>query len=408
METRKILVAIPLMDEWGNLHDLLQDINNQTLDDYHVVFCVNQPEDWWQLPEKVRVCQNNSKTLGFLSSFHDFSFSLLDKSSPGKGWKGKEHGVGWARKVAMDHSISMSGPHDIVISLDADTRMNPEYFESVLTTLNNKPGAVALSVPYYHRLTGKEDEDRAILRYEIYMRYYVLNLWRIDCPYSFSALGSAIAFPVRSYKAIRGMTPNKSGEDFYFLQKLRKYGPLLFWNPEKVYPAARFSDRVFFGTGPAMIKGKDHDWSSYPLYAMEHFNLVKDTYKSFPELFSKKVSTPMDEFLKGIFNEEDVWEPLRKNHQAEHRFIRACHEKVDGLRVLQFLKAHNVWGNNRDETHLKQYFRLYVEPSDQPGFLMREDFSFLEASVQELDIIRNILQNKEERFQQEHCQIFNP
>ncbi len=92
---------------------------------------------------------------------------------------------------------------------------------------------------------------------------------------SFTAIGSAMALPVKSYRAIGGMTPHKSGEDFYFLQKLRKFGKVLTWNKEKVYPEARYSDRVFFGTGPAMIKGRDGDWSSYPIYPFELFDEIK-------------------------------------------------------------------------------------------------------------------------------------
>ena len=147
------------------------------------------------------------------------------------------------------------------------------------------PDAVALSNPYYHKLTGAEAEDRAILRYEIYMRNYAINMLLINSPYAFTAMGSAIALPVSSYKAIGGLTPKLSGEDFYFLQKLRKYGNINIHNKEKVYPAARFSDRVFFGTGPAMIKGNDGDWESYPIYHIQLFKNIERTYESFEILF---------------------------------------------------------------------------------------------------------------------------
>ncbi len=99
----------------------------------------------------------------------------------------------------------------------------PVIFNRLLNTFKHHPDAVALSVPYYHNLTGDEEKDRAILRYEIYMRYYAINLWRIGSPYNFTAVGSAMALPVWAYRAIGGITPHKSGEDFYFIQKLRKY-----------------------------------------------------------------------------------------------------------------------------------------------------------------------------------------
>lgn len=403
----RIFLAIPLMDEWENLSTLISDIHHQSFRDFTAVFCVNQPDHWWQLPGKHEVCENNKKSLSYLASCDQFPIVVIDKASPGKGWKGKEYGVGWARKVTMDTCVSLAGLGDLIISLDGDTRFGPAYLESVFLSMQQHPKAVALSVPYYHNLTGKPNEDRAILRYEIYMRYYSLNLWRINCPYSFTALGSAMAFPVSSYRAIRGMTPNKSGEDFYFLQKLRKYGPVLYWNPEKVYPAARFSDRVFFGTGPAMIKGNEDDWSSYPLYATEHYDNVARTYSLFPDLFDQPIETPMDAFLTEIFKEPDLWEPLRANHPNKERFIRACYEKVDGLRILQYLKSNNAWGNSRDELHLKEYFLKFAETEKPLPFMKKDTFSFSGATVEELNTIRDVLANLEEKCQMDHYQKFN-
>ena len=78
---------------------------------------------------------------------------------------------------------------------------------------------IGLAVPYYHKLIG-DATDRLILRYEIYMRCYLINLLRIQNPYAFTALGSAMAVTVRAYRKAGGLTPVKSGEDFYFLQNL--------------------------------------------------------------------------------------------------------------------------------------------------------------------------------------------
>jgi hypothetical protein len=180
----------------------------------------------------------------------------------------------------------------------------------------------------------------AMLRYEIYMRNYNIQLMLINCPYAFTALGSAMVVPVWAYRAIGGMTPKKSGEDFYFLQKLRKYGHLLVWNREKVYPGTRFSDRVFFGTGPAMIRGRAGDWNSYPVYHQPFFNDIKNTFDLFPRLYEDpETPTPLDEFLKKVFGEGNPWKPILTNCRSREQFIRACQQKLDGLRILQYLKS---------------------------------------------------------------------
>ena len=292
-----IYISVPAMNELQYLPDFMDCVKKQTYKDYKVVVCINQPDDWWEAPNKILVCKNNRQSIEYLNSIKDINIEIIDRSSKGDGWKGKKNGVGWARKTIMDKISTEAGDNDIIISLDADTTFNEKYFASIAENFKQNPGAVAISVPYYHKLTGDEEKDRAILRYEIYMRYYSINLKRIGSPYHFTAIGSAIALPVKSYKAIGGITPHKSGEDFYFLQKLRKYGSVLTQNKEKVYPAARYSDRVNFGTGPAMIHGRTGNWVSYPIYNYEYFEEIKQTYELFTELFYGDIKTPLEIFI---------------------------------------------------------------------------------------------------------------
>ena len=325
---------------------------------------------------------------------------LNDKSSKGKGWKGKNYGVGWARRTIMDQIALEANDSDIIINLDADTTFGPDYFSSVLQNFKQHPEAVAVSVPYYHELTGDEVKDRSILRYEIYMRYYAINMWRIGSPYSFTAIGSAIALPVSSYKAIGGITPHKSGEDFYFMQKLRKYGDVICRNEEKVFPAARYSDRVGFGTGPAMIKGREGDWNSYPVYPYEYFDEIKSTYELFPCLFRKDTDTPMDKFIEEKFGEKNIWILLRANFKEEEKFIRACHHKLDGFRVFQYLKWRNRENDLTDEENLIRFLeKFYPEKSASLGFDSKE-LVFADISVENLNELRNMLAEIEEKYQQ--------
>ncbi len=191
------------------------------------------------------ICEENSRILEYLQNQTDLNLNVIDRSSPGKGWKGKKVGVGIARKVVLDEICERADNEDVIISMDADTIFNKGYVKSIVQTIKRNPKKVAVAVPYYHPLSGDEQQDRIMLRYEIYMRYYALNLWRIQSPFSFTALGSAIALTVKAYKAVGGLTPHLSGEDFYFLQKLRKYGKIICWNSEKVYPANRFLIECF-------------------------------------------------------------------------------------------------------------------------------------------------------------------
>jgi hypothetical protein len=299
----------------------------------------------------------------------------------------------------MEAINKVAAPKDIIVSLDADTTFHETYFSSLVDNFSVHPDAVAVAVPYYHKLVEDEAVNRAMLRYEIYMRHYSLNLWRIGSPYSFTALGSAMAFPVWAYRAIGGMTPKMSGEDFYFLQKLRKYGKMLFYNSQKVYPSARFSDRVYFGTGPAMIKGNQGDWTSYPVYSFNYFDEIKTTTDLFREFFYETKQTTVVTFLRNLLNEEDPFRLLRENFKDPVTFVRACHEKFDGLRILQFLKSRPSSDAMCDEMNLLEFFSKFYPGEYKEVIPDPAKFSFAGSTVKELDQLRAFLMKKEEECQ---------
>lgn len=396
----KIFVALPVLDEFDYIEDCIDCINHQTNRNFELIICVNQPENWWQDNQLISICKNNQRTIDWLQNQKNIPITIIDKSSRGKGWTKKKTGVGWARKVLMDHIRSVAKPNDIIISLDTDTSFGINYFDSVIAHFSENYNHVALSIPYYHAITGDEQTDRDILRYEIYMRYYSLNLLRIENPYNYTALGSAIAVPVWAYQKIGGITPHKSGEDFYFLMKLRKFGKIGLWNKEKVYPAARYSSRVDFGTGPAMIKGRSGDWKAYPIYDNKLFDEVRKSYEAFHKLFNQELDYPMKSFLNKQFKDEKWIVPLLKNNKSKTQFVKACQHKVDGLRIFQFLKYSQNSIVGLDEDRLNAYLKKFhhIEELTKLGF-DSDGWSFDKSSIEELNILRNFLMQKEEAFQ---------
>lgn len=246
----KVYVAIPLLREFENINTLLEHIFKQDFKNFHVVFCVNNPAEWYdfvpsskgmasqvnlesfQIKEEENSYQNsyekdlkdNLKTLDYLRSLNNPLITIIDKSTRNNAFPLKKSGVGYARKVIMDKIASIADDNDIIISLDGDTIFSPQYFSSVLYQFENNKDAHAIAVPYYHRLEGTEEQKKAALRYEIYMRHYLIEMLKINNPYAFTALGAAIAVKVGSYKKVGGITPYSSGEDFYLLQKIRKLG----------------------------------------------------------------------------------------------------------------------------------------------------------------------------------------
>lgn len=385
------------MDEAENIPALLDCLKSQTFKNFRVIACVNQPESYRDDPAKAHIYHSNQKTLEILYSDISPDLQIIDRSSSGKGWIGKHFGVGWARKVAMDEAARQASTDDIIVSMDGDTVYGPQYLDSILQLLNEHPHAKAISIPYYHKLTGNIEEDRAVLRYEIYMRYFALNMLRIKNPYAFTAIGSAMACTVDAYRGIRGITPHKSGEDFYFIQKLRKYGDVVIYMDETAFPAARFSDRVFFGTGPAMIKGNAGDWSGYPIYPHAIFDEVKISFDAFADLYQKDFEIPMSAFLIEKFDNR-LWQGLRQNAKNKLNFIRACQHKVDGLRILQFMKWCYQNSTASDEQNLIVFLQQFYADEDITGKLSRGGLDLATAGVDQLDELRNFLFEKETQW----------
>ena len=333
-----ISVALPVLDEPYTLPLLLQRLRRQTFQCFTLYCCVNNEEGGYGY-------EGNQKCLQLLHRVDDIQMVVLDRSSQGRGWTGRQKGVGWARKLLFERIMEEHGDNELVVSLDADTDFDADYLQAVADTMNAHSDRNAFSVPYYHPLSHDEALDRPMLRYECYMRHYLLGLLRIGSPYAFTALGSAMAFPLWAYRRVGGITPLQGGEDFYLLQKFVKTGCIVrqFVEPYRnrgmvVRPQGRVSSRVPFGTGPAIAKGIGAMEESYPFYSAEGFAAVKATYNLFPALYDGDCETPMTPFLRQQLGTDDLWSPLRANFKSRDLFVRACAERVDGLRILQYLK----------------------------------------------------------------------
>jgi len=392
LQYHHLYIAIPLLDELDNIELLLNSIKQQTYSNFSLYTCVNQPDEWWGDNAKLDICQRNLDSIKNIENYSKkvkFPVIIIDKSSKGNGWQGKKLGVGWARKTIFDEIETVANNEDIVISLDGDTDFASNYFETINKNFNDNNNIDVISIPYYHPLNQDDNANRAILRYEIYMRIYLLNLLRIKSPYAFTALGSAIAFRVKALRKISGFSPKKSGEDFYFLQKMVKYKPIGIWNDVSVKPAARFSDRVFFGTGPAMIKGNNGNWDSYPIYPFELFDRIQSFYSIIPQLFISNIETPIDEFLLNIsINKNELWNKLRLNNKDLSHFTKAIHDFFDGLRILQFLKF-SYQPNNEVSNLISFIKRFNIEK--KVLFKNIENFSFETSSIVEMNEIRDYL-----------------
>jgi hypothetical protein len=380
----EIHIAIPLLAEEENIRKVITLFDNARYQRKKLWLCVNQPDSWHNDETHASALGQNLRTLEFLNSLNRDDVIVIDRSSVGNGWTGKKHGVGMARKTLMDAVSGIAFEEDIIISMDADTSYESDYFAVIVSRLLEVKSALGIAVPYYHPLPNQESAARAILRYEVYMRYYALNMYQRELPYARTALGSAIALRVMAYKRVGGITPHQGGEDFYLLQKLAKAGMVLDYCDAVAFPSARLSSRVPIGTGPAMIRGIDGDWSGYPFYPAKLYDEVKTTFDAFPALYKEDFETPMSEFLRDVLREDDLWGPLRQNFKSENQFVRACKSRVDGLRIRQYLRYRYLQNPQDDLSVLNDFLR-----KKYATFV--PDSGFGGTDIPKLNVIRDIL-----------------
>ena len=124
----------------------------------------------------------------------------------------------------------------------------------------------------------------------------------------------------------------------------------------------------------------------------------------FPDLFDRTVETPLDSFLKSQLKADELWQPLRDNHKTADRFVRACHERLDGLRILQYVKTEYRRKPVDDTTVLRRWlddhggaFSDFADETERWAYEFRQR-KLSELKTDELDQVRRMLCRMED-----HC-----
>ncbi len=195
-------------------------------------------------------------------------------------------GVGWARKMLMDEAARRMDKGGIIINLDADCTVEDNYLECIWNQFVDEPSMEAASVYTEHLLDHLHQPERdAIIAYELHLRYLVHAKRWAGHPFAFQTYGSAMVVRRKAYLGQGGMNTRQAGEDFYFLQKFIEIGALKEIRDTVVFPAARLSLRVPFGTGKAMhqICGNHLDWETT---SFEAFRLIRPLFQHLQLMYS--------------------------------------------------------------------------------------------------------------------------
>ncbi len=396
-------IGIPAMDENDYLFDTLKCIERQNYaGKIQTYICVNQPEWWHDDDNKRDICKRNAELLEKLRE-RKKGLIVIDKTTKGNGWATKKKsGVGVARQTLLNEILERATEKDIFVSMDADCTFGNNYINSVVCNLEKNKQFSAFNSPYYHRLTSNENADRGILRYEIYMRIFLLNMLRIKSPFAFTAFGSAIACRIKTCKSLGNFDAHQAGEDFYFLQKIVKHEKISLYGDEIITPSSRMSDRVPFGTGKA-IATMEKEERTYPIFHHSFFDKIAEAYQILDSLYKKDIHSELFDFLQSTSKEkESIWTSIRENSSSLQQFKRMFHQKCDGLKIFQFLRQQAEQNPFCDEVSLIDFFSTFF-----PDFSIDKNFSFKNSSTEILSEIRDFLFAEEQKARAEHDKILS-
>lgn len=261
-----------------------------------------------------------------------------------------KQGVGLARKLGCDLAAAIlatsNSGESWICSTDADATLPDDYFHA----LESAPADAVAAVFSVKHIAADDDSGpvlTATTQYERALSYYTAGLAWAGSPYAFPTVGSALAVRMQAYCECRGFPRKPGGEDFYLLNKLAKRGRLHWLKKPVISITARLSDRVPFGTGPAVKKILElTEASKFTYYAPEIFVELRDWLLHIPKVWPliqnhrdplENLPSHLRDVLKaaGIDN---LWVHIRRQIDSPKQCEAAVHHWFDAFQTLKFIR----------------------------------------------------------------------
>lgn len=280
-------------------------------------------------------------------------------------------GAGMARKIGMDEAIrrfnAIGRSEGLIVSLDADCLVSANYMQRIETVFKENISCFAATINFRHRIEEVADlkQKQGIQLYEEYLHYFKKSMEITGYPHSIYTIGSAFAVRADAYVKQGGMNRRQAGEDFYFLHKLTKLGPITEINDAFVYPSARVSDRVPFGTGASMTKWMNDTEDLVLTYNFAAFLDLKELFAKVDAFFrieadeieklTSSFPDSVQEYLRKINFSEKLAE-INQNSSTLLSFRKRFFQFFDAFIILRFLNlAHqNFYQQQKLSEAIKQ------------------------------------------------------
>jgi glycosyltransferase involved in cell wall biosynthesis len=289
--------------------------------------------------------------------FNVFFIHALDLPS-------KNAGVGLARKIGMDEAVFrlQKHPHGVIVALDADCTVEPNYLKAVESHFKQHPDTPGASIYFEHRKHANPSLNRGIQEYELHLRYYKELIAFSGHPMGYHTVGSSMAVRVSAYCKQGGMNKRKAGEDFYFLQKIMLLGRFTSITSTIVYPSARESNRVPFGTGRA--QGNWNELTGVYTYHPSLALVLQDFFLGVEHQFkegSYPVFDTLHTSLQSFFAREEWLERMEEIQS---------NATTSKMKLQRFFSWFNLFMVMRFAHHYRDHFKPNVPVTEAAGRLL--------------------------------------
>lgn len=255
----------------------------------------------------------------------------------------KHAGAGLARKVIMDEATARLKDsvyeNPIIACFDADATCSENYLIALTNHFEANSKSLGCSINFEHPLNDdNEFLNEGIVQYELHLRYYQAALVFANHPQAEFTVGSSMAVTRNAYVAQGGMNRRKAGEDFWFMLKLMMAGDISAITDSTVYPSARESFRVPFGTGRAMSEMSEKNNNTYYTAPFSSFLRLKNFLAKVDNLYANEVVIEDEltlQFLELVKWKESI-EEIKSYTTNQENFTKRFYRWFNLFMVMKF------------------------------------------------------------------------
>jgi len=314
------------------------DFASDTLPSPIIILVVNNPQN---ISQKHRLeNQQHIRYLQDAKSMLGMDYTVLDETAPGL-----QYGVGQARKIGMEYATAKFKLKalDRLVCLDADTTVSLNYVTALYSSEVSSDGFVlCFEHPVHHE---------PMILYELYLRYLSNGLKLANSPFDFIAIGSAMGCTVRGYQKAGGMPSKSATEDFHFLNKLRKIGPIEMIPHSKVFPSDRLESKTSLGTGTFLKKSKanlSQAFQALMIPAPKDFLRLKHALQGISFFYNKDSLLSIFESIQDLTTFQHLHErgltekifKIKATTTSEKTYQHRLMEVIDGLETMRLLRTY--------------------------------------------------------------------